>query len=289
MPITRPFCFVLSFMFTYLQIVTSALAFSDNNDTVVLLHMDQSAVYNYSHANRTAVYDDDSFILDRNNDLILGFWDENDPNIGAGIHEPAITTGNSGYSASSGNEALTFDGQQGAFVPNVYSHGSKQQFAFELWIKPTQFIAGSQTIISVTDAWELRLEPSTDNSTARMMFIVYDSSLQAWIAYSGYGLIQNHWHFIQAVYEYNRTYVSIDGVPGGAIGVPSIVTYPYHPHVFLGSIWKFDRRMYVGFIDELRITSKNYLCGQWGYWSGDINKDCCVNLRDLAILGLNWL
>ena len=30
-------------------------------------------------------------------------------------------------------------------------------------------------------------------------------------------------------------------------------------------------------------------CGQWGYAPGDFNKDCSVNLSDLAILSLDWL
>jgi len=32
-----------------------------------------------------------------------------------------------------------------------------------------------------------------------------------------------------------------------------------------------------------------FVCGDWGYFRGDVNHDCYVDLRDLAIMALDWL
>ena len=46
-----------------------------------------------------------------------------------------------------------------------------------------------------------------------------------------------------------------------------------------------------GYFDDIKVTEglPVYECGDWGYPKGDLNKDCYVDLKDLAILAGTWL
>ena len=46
---------------------------------------------------------------------------------------------------------------------------------------------------------------------------------------------------------------------------------------------------YVGAIDEIFIGDGKGNCGNWGYWSGDLNEDCYVTLVDYAELAADWM
>ncbi len=44
-----------------------------------------------------------------------------------------------------------------------------------------------------------------------------------------------------------------------------------------------------GYLPPIPVTVIDDECGPWGYPDADLNKDCCVNIQDLAILAEQWL
>jgi len=65
---------------------------------------------------------------------------------------------------------------------------------------------------------------------------------------------------------------------------------------YIGTDWSNPPRNnlnFIGSIDEVRISNTIpapiLICGDWGYPPGDINKDCYVDLRDMAEVADSWL
>jgi hypothetical protein len=115
------------------------------------------------------------------------------------------------------------------------------------------------------------------------------------------------WVHIAATYDAlaGQAYIYIDGVPGAMAAIDTSRRIDIGNYSLGGnSLW--NSRYFDGQIDEVRIYDDaltaaeiqvlyrefddiSDLCGSMGYLPGDLNYDCRVDLKDMAILASEWL
>jgi hypothetical protein len=65
--------------------------------------------------------------------------------------------------------------------------------------------------------------------------------------------------------------------------------YAKTPYVERGVVWITNQGVTVSPVIETSVPTREILCGDLGYPAGDINKDCKVDLTDLAYMARDWM
>jgi hypothetical protein len=229
----------------------------------------------------TYIEEERSFIpgsTEYNRKLVLGY-----PDAGMGTYAATLTADAEGVSSEQGDKALWFNGiYSGAFAP--YSWVDAENVAVELYVKPYSF-QSEQTIIYATSCFEIRLAPTSQG--ARINFNVWHNNGTA-AAYSPSALVLNEWNHIQAFAGNGKALVVVNGQSSNTINIPNVRS-SYDAGIYFGSTHQFNTRFYSGLLDDVEIAYRKGSCSITGYAQADLNKDCYVNLPDMAILAGEWL
>ncbi len=186
----------------------------------------------------------------------------------------------------SGNKMLHFDGSDSAYIPSLRNYYGDFSINFKF---TTEDITAQQTIIYVTSLFEIRIVPNAELSAASLMFVLYHAN-GAEYAYSPQTILAGTIYEVNAWRQYDIAAIYVDG-QAEVFGYAPFEMITDDANLYLGTIYKFDRRFFKGSLDDLSIISYryDYECGDWGYATADVNKDCYVNIRDFALMASQWL
>jgi len=189
----------------------------------------------------------------------------------------------------------------------------------EVWIKPEVYtidIDGGN-ICGLEETFLLHFGPphppwpgGPENDTMRFLVRSGSDWLEGCIVAGADALFDGNWHKITCIYdgipdEYGKINLEMfwddNRVAAAAFAEsePRLIGRwdggPWY-NLYLGTnpwnpgVWS---QTYVGAIDELGISNKPGLlssqCGDFGYLTGDTNKDCYVDLADVADFSSDWL
>jgi len=210
--------------------------------------------------------------------FILGY-----PTANTGAYGATLTADTQGVSGAVGDKALYFNGMySGAFSPVAWPDAVKA--ALDLYIKPYSF-QSSQTVVYATGSFEIRLVPAS--TAARVEFNIWHKNGVS-TAYSPVNLVLNQWNHIETFAGNGRALVITNDQLGNIIDIPDIGV-SYDSGIYFGSTYQFNTRFYNGLLDDLKISFLNGSCSVTGYLMSDLNKDCYVDVLDMAILAEQWL
>ncbi|MFI4912189.1 MAG: alginate lyase family protein [Sedimentisphaeraceae bacterium JB056] len=257
---------VLTHGSSILQRPDTLVAHWDMNNTDTMTYLDQTRNY---------VPDNTEY----NHKFILGYTV-----INTGVYGAALTADGEGVSGLSGDKALWFNGMySGAFSSDIWPDA--ENAAIELYIKPYSF-QYEQTIVYATGTFELRLVP-TSASTARINFNLWHKNGVS-TAYSLSNIVLDEWNHVK-FFAGNGKAVAITNSQSGNIVNISEMSVSYDSGIYFGSTHLFNTRFYSGLIDELSISYLNGSCALTGYAKSDINRDCYVDILDVALIAQQWL
>jgi hypothetical protein len=182
---------------------------------------------------------------------------------------------------------LAFDGNDTAFVPDLCGDYHDMNISFDVSFDN---ITDQQTIIYATSLFELRMVPNVDQTAACIQFIIYSDQAPVEFAYSPYSITSGNVYHVNAWRKNEIAGVFVDSQTD---------IYGYSPYplttadanLYLASIYKFDRRYFTGKLDNLSITYDRYelVCGDWGFFPADVNRDCYIDIYDFSSLAAQWL
>jgi len=174
----------------------------------------------------------------------------------------------------------------------------KGQMTVMACIKVGQFDKEWQAIITKGDsAWRLSRFANTNS-----VCFHYNNELGVSVQVNGtINVNDGAWHHVAGVYDGTKAYLYVDGKPDGQQPGSAIATNT--ANVFIGENQEASGRGWKGLIDDVRIYNRALsveeivelshrfdpepLCIE--YLPQDLNRDCEVNLIDLALLAEAWL
>ncbi len=186
-----------------------------------------------------------------------------------------------------GNNVLHFDGSDSAYIPSLRNNYG--DFVINFKLVPDD-ISTDQTILYTTGLFDVRLVPNAENTAACIQFIVYPPEGGVEIASSPYSIIAGTTYQVNLWRQSDIAAVYVNGQTD-VFGYAPFDMITDDANLYLGTIYKFDRRFFKGSIDDLEISCSryDYICGDWGFATADVNKDCYVDIRDFALLASQWL
>jgi hypothetical protein len=220
-------------------------------------------------------------------------------------HDGAVY-GNPVWTTGQKNGALDFDGT-GDFVN--CGTGAWADLTAEItisaWVKCT-FNKSWQAIVTKGDSsWRLfRNSDPVDSENAS--FTLNGIGFTPAISGSTGPVGDDKWHQVVATYDGSSQNIYVDGILAASNAVPegSVIDLNYW-NVCIGADDEHEgQREFKGLIDEVRIyeigLSASQVLGQFiadgghdscglNYLSGDLNKDCYINLTDFALMAQEWL
>jgi len=125
-----------------------------------------------------------------------------------------------------------------------------------------------------------------------MYFTVWDDTPKGHIFWFPGACITTEWQHVRVIYgtingEKIMSAQTISRYTRNT-DVGTGILQPYNSNIHIGS--QRNNNPFGGLIDEVRVAYyKTPVCGDWGYYDGDFNRDCYINVEDLAALGENWL
>ncbi len=245
------------------------------DDTLVAVwDMDSAVAMTYLDQARNFIADGTEY----KHKLILGY-----PAVNTAPYGASLTADGQGVSGVEGDKALHFNGMySGAFSPVTWPDAPK--VAIDMHIKPYNFQT-SQTIIYATGSFEIRLVPAS--GTARLEFNIWHKT-GVITARSPLNLALNEWHHIKAFAGNGKAVIIVNDQAGNTVNVPDIAA-SLDSGIYFGSTHQFNTRFYNGLIDDVNISFLNGSCSITGYAAADFNKDCYVDMLDMAIMAEQWL
>ncbi|OHB58385.1 MAG: hypothetical protein A2Y12_01105 [Planctomycetes bacterium GWF2_42_9] len=267
--------------------------YEDAYGTYMLWHMDETTA---SSSNLSTIADDDSANPNRGYDLYLmyntGFVT---PESGSG---PQLVDSFDSVSEANFCNAISFDGLHDKARVNVQNSNlgvDGSNFKIDAWVKLDDQIS--------TYGSNRRYYIMMHNPRFAVYLVDTESSgwqihYTCWYSGGGWTLVAsypNHtdWHHISAQWYNGLQKLYVDGElktskTNGATTVANGSGYLY-----LGAYDGIDSSRYFwGMMDEVRISQAVYAapsCGYWGYYSADFNKDCVVDMADMAVVFEHWL
>lgn len=234
--------------------------------------------------------------------------------------------GDTQYVAGKYGQALDFDGVQdfvqimvapngtGGWIP-IYRAEFQEKVSFAMWVKMDAYPADVADIF-VSREWlagntNIEFHPFGFGLDTPFFLVAHGTFLTEYphktIAPEKLG----NWFHLAVTYDANvggegQACMYIDGVPSDVVPITSGAMVRIGNYT-LGGCAMYDARWLDGQVDELYIydqiltpsdiddiindipVSETHVCGDAGYFAGDINKDCYVNMGDFAQMALEWL
>jgi hypothetical protein len=223
---------------------------------------------------------------DTDGDVVFGIWGDHHNDL---LHNPDLVDGK-----------LKFFGLQHAYIENgcgIFSAFKKISFEF------TPASISSGTLIDFPLIFDIRMEAVTGGTRLTGYWIDANGSASKNVKSSN-TLVAGQTYLVEAWIQEDPDggapwlYLSLDGhvidetwTKGYAQltnGTGALTV----PHLSIGArTWGTQAivRGYTGTIDNVVIEFFAPECGDWGYLPADLNRDCYVNLADIAIMAASWL
>jgi hypothetical protein len=228
----------------------------DDFRTIALWHMDSISA--------GKVLDDCSANPARHNDLTL-------------YNGLTVTSGSSGKYG----EALSLDGVDDYAVAAI-NWASQNSVKVDLWFKASR-ATGTQNIITAVNTWDIRLEDGA------VKFYAWDNAGSAHDIELTNIVTIGVWQHCTASMDAsgNMTLTVDDSTASLSTNTIKNQSAPIN----IGNKVGYSR-YFQGLIDEVKITIPSIpspSCGYWGYYKGDLNLDCHVDMQDIEIASQAWL
>jgi len=213
---------------------------------------------------------------------------------------PQLATSQSGF-----NSCLSFDGatqnariytiSQGTTVAGQDTFGvDGNNFRVEAWVKLDASTYGYSSKYSILYNYGRFALYLIDSSTG------WQLQFSCWYSESlGHGSVVKYpnkdaWHHIAGEWYMGKQRLYLDGVLVNSFTAPvtSVNTQPYYGSFLYVGSRSVGAEYWSGLIDEVRISAAvpgTPVCGYWGYYKGDVNKDCYVNFSDVDVMASQWL
>ncbi|MFI4911860.1 MAG: LamG-like jellyroll fold domain-containing protein [Sedimentisphaeraceae bacterium JB056] len=263
--------------------------YEDAFGTYALWHMDEA----YESSDKLYIVDDNSANPSRQyNLLFLHNGGAARPGEGTGPQIVPAMTNNWGADFGS---ALYFNGLNHTTRVNIADDNlgiDGTNFKIEAWVKLDDSIG--------TYGANKRYYITTHNS--RFALYLQDSASgwqlisSNWWSTGAHAMVVDYpdhtgWHHISTQWYEGDRKLYLDGELVKTHTAPDTSVKDGVGYLYVGS-QATTANLFYGIIDELRISQAVDTaapCGYWGYHTGDLNKDCYVDIEDLKMIVDNWL
>ncbi|HBG28556.1 MAG: hypothetical protein A2Y10_19935 [Planctomycetes bacterium GWF2_41_51] len=246
-----------------------------------LTNKDVNVPVDFINPNNT-VRENRSVLADANGDVVLGKW----------------VQGNLAFLDNPGayDDMLDFTGLQMAYIPEIFENRTSFQIDFDYKPMNLFFSDSSQTILHVPDCIEVRTEPGTGLYAGkyRLMFPAFtnlNGVLTARTPRSEYIIEEGKWYHVSCWVDKSRAYISVDGIIDDLMGggLERGLNPAIYGNLFMGAKWNASGRFMYGQLKNIKLTEFDEWCGAWGFVASDLNYDCKVDFKDLAIIAESWM
>ncbi|MFI4912051.1 MAG: LamG-like jellyroll fold domain-containing protein [Sedimentisphaeraceae bacterium JB056] len=188
-------------------------------------------------------------------------------------------------------QCLELDGMGAYAVSQTVPMIDTSLFNMEFWLKANpgiipgenQVLTGALWLFAANNAVKMYLQISDTNIQLRFYADSTNNLAYTYIATDG------NWHHYKFTFDNGAMTIHEDGIPKASI-TAAVTSLPDVTAKYFVGADGGARRYFWGWIDEMRIYGNTEAqCGDFGYLTSDINKDCYVGIADLEMMLEQWL